>query len=183
MCCQRQDISVNFLTFCILCIILMSIRSAAADREQFFSGFPTKKRGCEDFTCFRQHKTNIPLTGNIPVVSRLQKQIISSFLLLFFEICIHYMPGLSVCQTLFRHIFLFFPPHRLVNKRNILYNGFDFYMEKIHSEGPSAERLKMDRESGSLCFHACAISGCAFATVFWWPATAEKCILTVKGGN
>lgn len=142
-----------------------------------------KKRGCEDFTCFRQHKTNIPLTGNIPVVSRLQKQIISSSFHLFLEICIYYMPGLSVCQTLFRHIFLFFPPHRLVNKRNILYNGFDFYMEKIHSEGPSAERLKMDRESGSLCFHACAISGCAFATVFWWPATVEKCILTVKGGN
>ena len=60
MCCQRQDISVNFLTFRILCMTLISIRSAAADRKQYFPVFPQKKRGCEDFTCFRQHKTNIP---------------------------------------------------------------------------------------------------------------------------
>lgn len=70
-----------------------------------------------------------------------------------------------------------------MNKRNILYNGLDFYREKIHSEGPSAKGLKMNLESGFPCFHASAISGCAFATVFWWPATAEKCILTVKEGS
>ena len=54
------------------------------------------------------------------------------------------MPGLSVCQTLFRHILIFFRTCRLVNKKNILYNGFDFYMEKIRSEASSAKRLKMD---------------------------------------
>ena len=90
------------------------------------------------------------------------------------------MPGLSVCQTLFRQFFIFLRQHLLVNKKNILYNRFDFHIGKIHSEDPSAEQLKSDRMSVFPCFHASATSGCAFATAFWWPATAEKCILTVK---
>lgn len=57
------------------------------------------------------------------------------------------MPGLSVCQTLFRQFFIFLRQHLLVNKKNILYNGFDFHIGKIHSESPSAEQLKSDRMS------------------------------------